>query len=216
MVYKIIDYIARILSYIINIYVIKSYSYLKNKTIWYAYKRKFARAGEDVRINVPFQIKSPERISIGSNVYIGRGAILEVWGDNKDAFINIGNDVCIAVDCHIGAINGVTIDNGVLIAGKVLIEDHLHGNTTRDDLLIKPVARELVSKGKIHICENVWIGENVVVMPGVTIGKGAIIGANSTVTKSIPEYSVAVGSPAKVIKTFNRMENRSETEIYKN
>ena len=44
----------------------------------------------------------------------------------------------------------------------------------------------------------------------------SIIGANSTVTKSIPEYSVAVGSPAKVIKTFNRMENRSETEIYKN
>ena len=60
--------------------------------------------------------------------------------------------------------------------------------------------RPLTSKGAVVIEDNVWLGDNVCVLSGITIGKGAIIGANSVVTHSIPPYSVAAGTPAKVIK----------------
>ena len=64
------------------------------------------------------------------------------------------------------------------------------------------IHRKLLSKGPIYIGENSWIGENACIMPNVSIGKGCIIGANSVVTHNIPDYSVAVGCPAKVVKTI--------------
>ena len=68
--------------------------------------------------------------------------------------------------------------------------------------LIPPVERMLSSE-PIIIGDDVWIGEFVAILPGVTIGKGAVIGTLSVVTKDIPEYSIAVGSPAKAIKTYD-------------
>ncbi|MCR5188785.1 MAG: hypothetical protein K6C97_07595 [Treponema sp.] len=65
-----------------------------------------------------------------------------------------------------------------------------------------PVNRKLSAKPVINH-DDVWIGEMVSILPGVEIGKGAIIGANAVVTKSIPKYSIAVGNPAKVIKKYN-------------
>ena len=67
---------------------------------------------------------------------------------------------------------------------------------------IPPLRRELFSKGPVLIKKNVWLGRNVCVMPNVVIGEGAVIGANSVVTHDIPDYSVAVGSPARVIRQY--------------
>ena len=63
---------------------------------------------------------------------------------------------------------------------------------------------------EVHIGNNVWIGEFVSVLPGVTIGEGSIIGSTSEVSKDIPAFFIAVGSPAKVIKTFNKDTNKWE------
>jgi lipopolysaccharide O-acetyltransferase len=107
---------------------------------------------------------------------------------------------------HIGAINSVKIGNNVLIASKVFISDHNHGfyglNDRHDSPLSVPKDREL-SFSSVVIEDNVWLGEFVAVLPGVTIGKGSIIGSMSVVSKNIPEFSIAVGSPAKVIKKYN-------------
>ncbi|MBL4677498.1 MAG: hypothetical protein JKY70_15040 [Mucilaginibacter sp.] len=65
----------------------------------------------------------------------------------------------------------------------------------------------------VIIEDNVWIGETVSVLPGVTIGKGSIIGASAVVTKNIPPYSIAVGNPAKVIKTYNFESNSWEINV---
>jgi lipopolysaccharide O-acetyltransferase len=65
-----------------------------------------------------------------------------------------------------------------------------------------PKERKLTSN-PIIIEDNVWIGESVSILPGVTIGQGSIVGANSLVSKNIPPYAIAVGNPAKVIKTYN-------------
>ena len=107
---------------------------------------------------------------------------------------------------HIGANESVVIGNRVLIASKVFISDHDHGAYGKDgqhtDPRIAPWDRPIFSS-PVVIEDDVWIGESVSVLAGVRIGRGAIIGAMSTVTKDIPPYCIAVGSPARVIKKFN-------------
>jgi acetyltransferase-like isoleucine patch superfamily enzyme len=116
--------------------------------------------------------------------------------------IIIGNNVCINYDCHIGCINKISIGNNVLIASKVFITDHFHGEIDGGILDVPPAQRKLFSKGSVIIEDNVWIGEAVAILPDVRIGFGSIIGANSVVTKSIPARSIACGIPARVIKCY--------------
>ena len=82
----------------------------------------------------------------------------------------------------------------------VLITDNAHGFTSLEQLRIAPLARPIIAKGKVIIGNNVWIGDKATVLPGVSIGDGAIIGANSVVTKDVPAFSVVAGNPAKIIK----------------
>jgi acetyltransferase-like isoleucine patch superfamily enzyme len=96
-------------------------------------------------------------------------------------------------------IGQMNIGKNVIIADKVYISDNLH---SFEDIN-KPIIAQPLKHMPVTIEDEVWLGENVCVLPGVTIGKHSVIGANSVVTKSIPPYSVAVGSPAKVIKKFN-------------
>jgi acetyltransferase-like isoleucine patch superfamily enzyme len=114
--------------------------------------------------------------------------------------ISIGENVQIETNCHIGCINKIEIGDNVLIASDVSILDHLHGKTDFSDISISPINRILTSKGPIKIGDNVLIGEKVTILSGVSIGQGSIIGANSIVTRDIPENSIAVGSPARIIK----------------
>jgi lipopolysaccharide O-acetyltransferase len=120
--------------------------------------------------------------------------------------IRIGADVAMNDYVHIGAIESVSIGDRVLIASKVFISDHHHGSYGKDGVhsnpSIPPGQRQLYAS-PVAIEEDVWIGEFVSVLAGVRIGKGSVIGTMSTVTHDIPPYSIAVGSPARVIKRFN-------------
>jgi acetyltransferase-like isoleucine patch superfamily enzyme len=149
-------------------------------------------------------ILKAQYISVGQNSSFGNGLTLTCYdGGTGQAFtprITIGDGVSIGEDAHITAINEIVIGNGVLTGKKVLITDNAHGRSDRDDLQIAPMSRVLVSKGKVIIGDNVWIGEKASIMPGVTIGEGAIVAANAVVTKDVPAYSVVAGVPAKVLK----------------
>lgn len=93
------------------------------------------------------------------------------------------------------------IGNGVVTGRMVMITDNSHGHThSLSELNLTAFQRPLVSKGAVVIDEYVWIGEQVCIMPGVHIGKGAIVAANSVVTKDVPPYTVVGGCPAKILK----------------
>jgi lipopolysaccharide O-acetyltransferase len=118
---------------------------------------------------------------------------------NEKWSLIIEENVQINDSCHIAAIEKVFLGKNVLIASNVFISDHDHGDISKDSMSLIPKERELIAEAVI-ISKNVWIGEGAKILKGVRIGEGAIIGAGAVVTKDIPEYSVAVGVPAKVIK----------------
>lgn len=157
-------------------------------------------------IRRPVYIRGQRFISLGNKFTSGVGLRLDAFPINGKICLEIGNNVQVNDYVHIGAIDSVKIGNNVLIASKVFISDHNHGfygtNGLHDSPLTIPKDREL-SYSSVTIEDNVWLGEFVAVLPGVTIGKGSIIGTMSVVTKSIPPNSIAIGSPARVIKTFN-------------
>ena len=78
------------------------------------------------------------------------------------------------------------------------ITDHAHGSSCID--MTTPANRKLISGGAVFIGKNVWIVDKITILPGVSIGEGTIVGANSVVTKSLPAYSVCAGNPARIIK----------------
>ena len=88
-----------------------------------------------------------------------------------------------------------------MLTGKwVTITDNSHGETDKTTLGMRPQERPITSKGPVIIGNNVWIGDKATILPGVTIGDGAVIAANAVVTKDVPAYSVVGGNPARVIK----------------
>ena len=156
------------------------------------------------KIRGPHQLVGTKYISIGTNTIIYRGAILTAWDKfGKQTFvpsIEIGENTRINEFNHISACNSVRIGNNVLTGRYVYISDNFHGDTVSEQLDIHPLDRPLVSKGPVIIGNNVWIGEHVCVLSGVTIGDGAIIAANAVVTHDVPAYALVGGVPARIIK----------------
>lgn len=107
---------------------------------------------------------------------------------------------------HIYATNEIIIEENVLLANFVYISDCDHGYQKIDTpIMDQPIIR----KGSVRIGEGSWLGEHVCVC-GVCIGKHCVVGANAVVTHDIPDYSVAVGNPARVIKRYNSITEKWE------
>ncbi len=129
--------------------------------------------------------------SIGSNVSVFPGCYFK-YVEN----LEVGDNVSFQPMCFVGAAGGVKIGNNVSIAHGSTILSSSHAF----EQLEKPIKYQDIELKQTVIGDDIWLGCNTVVLAGVQIENGCVIGANSTVTKSIPGYSVAVGSPAKVIK----------------
>jgi len=164
----------------------------------------------DIDIDHSAKVKGLKYIEIGSNFHAGKQlwleAVVDYYGQRFSPLIRIGNNVSFQDFVHIGATNYVEIGDNVLFASKVYVSDHNHGIYDGDyqsNPQEPPRFRQLTSNKEVKIEENVWIGDAVTILPGVHIGKGSIIGANSVVAKDIPEFSIAVGVPAKVIKKYD-------------
>lgn len=163
--------------------------------------RLFKSCGGNLQIGKTVRFLNHHNIVLGQNVAVGSNSIIASY---HDGVINIDDNVNIGEFTHITCINSIHIGYGVLTGRFVTITDNSHGKFCKEGLAIEPWKRSLVSSGPISIGKNVWLGDKVTVLPNVTIGEGSIIGANSVVTKNIPPHCVAVGSPAKVIKTIEQ------------
>lgn len=156
-------------------------------------------------IRFPIFIRYKNRINFGNNLTTGRFCRLEAFGHDDKKQITFGNDCQINDFVHIAAINDVSFGDNVLIASRVFISDHNHGDYSSNSQSVPEdlvALRPLFSK-PVKIENNVWIGEGVSVLPGVRIGKNSIIGTNSVVTQNIPANSIAAGIPARVIKKYD-------------
>lgn len=168
----------------------------------------------------PIIIHDPQCISVGKNTYITKHARLTAWTHFHDKeynpVIEIGENCSIGKDCFLSAINKIIVGNNVAITARTLVLDNVHGNfreknytfnnhpSIPDVFLQNVKTRELHSDGPIIIEDNVHIGENCVILSGVTIGHNSVISANSVVTKNIPPYSIVAGNPARILVSFGR------------
>jgi acetyltransferase-like isoleucine patch superfamily enzyme len=160
--------------------------------------------GPSCFVQHPIYLKNPRYFQIGSNFNAKAGLRLEAYDLFEDEcftpHIRIGNNVCLNYNVHIGAINRIEIADNVLIGSHVLITDHAHGGSAGCDLAFHPAARPLKSKGSVVIEEGVWIGEGACILPGVRVGRRAVIGANAVVTSAVAPETIIGGVPAKPIR----------------
>ena len=179
-----------------------------NKAFWriitvIKYRNMFDEIGNHTTIFKPLQLDGVSSISIGSNVCIATGAWL--YGNKlKNRTLTIMDGTYIGHFAHIVAQHSISINKDVLIADKVFISDCTH---TYEDILAPILKQPLKNIGEVVIGESTWIGENVSVI-GAKIGKHCIIGANSVVTEDIPNFCVAVGAPARIVKRFSFDNNK--------
>jgi acetyltransferase-like isoleucine patch superfamily enzyme len=203
---KFINLISYLLSLLFPYRLIFLANYFKNKVYSNIYKRAFQDCGRKFYMESGAVLRGTKYITIGENLICNARLRLEAYdfyrGTRYTPEITIGDNVGINYDCHIACVNKISIGNNVLMASKIFITDHYHGEIDSAALQLSPALRPLHSPGPVIIEDNVWVGENVTIMPNVVIGQNTIIGANAVVTHSLPPNSVAVGAPAKVIKVL--------------
>ena len=177
---------------------------------------RFANEPRNLQIESPHRLINAKHIEVGDDVSLGPGCMINAIRRYPGAFmsgapegievqefdpvIRLGNRVSATGYLTIGACQSVVIEDDVLIASHVFISDNAHGRS-RTDIPYKYQPLENIAA--VVIGKGSWIGEHVVVLPGVTIGEYSIIGANSVVARDVPPRSIAVGAPARVVRTWS-------------
>ena len=190
------------------------------------YPRMFKSVGRGLIIGRNVVIRHPQCIALGDFVTIddncvidGRGASEEgiIFEDNvlinrncmilaKTGSIRIQKRTSLGANSVIVSMSGIDIGEAVLTAGNCYISAGLY---KFDDLETPVMDQTAYSKGPIIIGKNSWFGTGVIILDGVTIGEGVVVGAASMVNKDLPDYTIAVGSPAKVVR------ERGKTSLFK-
>lgn len=198
--------IILLLKLCLRLFSYRLFMYFRNKknslySIWIG--QQINNCGSKVRFTSVASLRGYKFIEIGNNTSFGKDLYLTAWKFDyspSDPIIRIGNHCPFGAYNHITSFNKIIIGDGCLTGKWVTITDNSHGETDNQSLHIIPAKRFVISKGPVIIGKNVWIGDKATILPGVIIGDGAVIGANSIVTKDVPSYCVAAGNPAKIIK----------------
>ena len=167
--------------------------------------KKFASFGNRSLIMwKPTTVFNEQYISIGDDTLIGPGVALSagmVPGQEciSKVVVSIGDRCLIGRGSGIVGHFSIEIGNDVWTGHHVYITDQNHGYED----VTRPISQQSQPERPVVIGDGSWLGHGAVVLPGVTIGKHVVIGANSVVTKDIPDFSVAVGSPARVIRQYD-------------
>jgi len=185
-----------------NIFLLRDYFY--KKLFYYLFKWFFKKIGKNVNIIKPLKINGFKNIVLGNNVTVQYRtwlAALPLTG--TQCLLEIGEGTNIGHFNHIYATQHIKIGKNVLTADKVYISDNLH---SYQDIHTPIIQQPIKQINPVEIGDGTWIGENAVIL-GAKVGKNCVIGSNAVVTQDIPDYSIAVGIPAKVIKQFDTSSN---------
>ena len=161
----------------------------------------------------PLRSANLRKISVGYGVTIHRDCWIQVIGEdpsNAGPVISIGDQASIGMGATISATRRIVIGDYALLGRNVYISDHGH----QYENVSVPVSLQGIRKiAEVRIGRGAWLGQNAVVLPGVSIGENSVIGANSVVCSSIPDFCVAVGSPARIVRRYNsKQTNWEKTE----
>lgn len=168
-------------------------------------RKKFYSLGNGCAVFKPLRIVGSFKISLGENAIVQTNAYLYANPNAKnDSALTIMAGTVIGNNCHIIAEENVVIDKNVLIADRVLITDSNHEYCD----INKPIINQPITfKRKVFIGEGSWIGDGAAIM-SCTIGKHCVIGANATVFNDVPDYSVVVGNPGRIVRHYSAEEQK--------
>lgn len=161
----------------------------------------FAEFGPRSVVQLPVRLSGEAAVAVGRDVFIGAGSWIQVLDPGGGAEIVIGDGTSIAGSCVLSSARSIRIGRKVLMARNVYVADHGHAF---EDISTPVLEQGLRDVRPVVIGDGAWLGQNVFVGPGVTVGRGTVVGANSVVLDDLPDYSVAVGAPARVVRTFSR------------
>lgn len=166
-------------------------------------KWRFAKWGKNSRLRHPATLHNPRFIDVGNGVKIREHAWLNVNGIRKDgrATLIIGDGTYVGRFVQINAIHDVVIGANVLISDRVYISDADHCHS---DLNVPIISQGIEAKEPVYLCSGCWIGIGAVILPGVKVGRNAIVAANAVVTQDVPDFAVVGGIPAKFIKNLQK------------
>lgn len=161
---------------------------------------RMRKVGKRIFVRKHLRVGTPKGITIGNEVIMGMFCRLECYEDNGIlGQIKLGDTTKLGHFCTILAGANVNIGKCTRFGSFVTVMSETHGINPEKGIYHK---QPLVCK-EVNIGEYCWLGEKVIVMPGVSIGDWSVVGAGSLVTRDIPPFSIAVGNPAKVIKRYN-------------
>ena len=173
---------------------------IKNVITFWKVKANHVNSGGANYIGLDVKIVNRGKISLGNNVIIRPSTC--VYANIDKSVVSVGSGVEIGNHSTISSVNEVIIEENVLTGPHVFVSDHNH--EYRNPKMPICMQGVMVPEGsKVVIGEGTWLGTNVVVVGNVRVGKHCVIGANSVVTKDIPDYSVAAGIPCRVIKRYD-------------
>jgi acetyltransferase-like isoleucine patch superfamily enzyme len=178
------------------------YRRLLTETWW---RLRLGHLGQRSLLFAPMLVTEPDHISIGSHTSIRDGARLEIVrspGATWEPRLEIGDGVNIEQGVHIVCQCSVIIEDDVSITPYCVIVDTYHPYDP-PDVPPKIGARLPDRPTHVRIGAGSFIGTHSMILPDVTIGRGCVIGAGSVVTSDVPDYCVATGSPARVVRKFD-------------
>ena len=164
----------------------------------------FGAIGPGSRIDKPLFLSNPQFVFTGHNTTVRRGARIEtiILDASRPPSLRIGDNVNIEQNVHLVCSSSIVIGNNVTITGHCAIVDTVHPFEDVDDPR-KIGGRIDPNPRPVSIGDNSFVGFGSVILPGVNIGKNCVIGANSVVNRDVPDYCVAAGNPAVVLKRYN-------------
>jgi len=178
------------------------------KIIYYPFGLK--SVGNESYILLPRKIINGKYMEVGDRLFIGRHSIINIVDIYEHQVFSpqliIGTDVYIGGYAQIHCAEKIIIGDGCVFSEHVYISDISHGFDPNAGLILK----QDITRNPVNIGSNTFIGFGSSILPGVTLGSHCIVGTNSVVTKSFPDFSMLAGSPAKIIKRYNSTTQKWE------